>query len=71
MSVKFFEAACLTMAWVFAVSMISAFPFLVVSTISECLGRTFRTSIWLGIAASGIVVSAVVVLPLLSRARQV
>lgn len=69
MFLRLFEAVCLTMAWAFAISMISAFPFLVVSTISECLGRNFLTSIWLGISASCIVVSAVVVLPLLSRAR--
>jgi len=70
MFAKIFGAVCLTMAWAFAVAMISAIPFLIVSMISEGLGRTFKTSISLGVAASFVAVSAVVVTPLLSRRRQ-
>lgn len=67
MFARFFQAACLSLAWTFAVSMISAMPFLVVSTISESLGRNVETSFFLGIAASCFAVSTVVIRPLLRK----
>jgi Na+(H+)/acetate symporter ActP len=58
------------MAWAFAIVMASAIPFLLVSMVSERLGRNLKTSVWLGIVAGAVAVYVVVINRLLTRSYQ-
>lgn len=67
---KIIEIISFAFAWAFAIIMVSAIPFLVVSMISEHLGFIFTTCAWLGIAAGAIAVYVVIINGLLTRSYQ-